>query len=732
MRRSVTQGLAHGRHPRDDAAYAAQLQSQLDSLRASIVQIDGQGRIIHVNQAWRDFARDNNADPATTQGVGQNYLDACRSTGDMSAGVALNGLQEVLQGGRQTFEMGYRCHSPTERRWFRCLARAVDNAGRGVVVAHLDITELHLAETRSHIQASVASALTTRDSFLDATSVLATMICEQLDWDYAGIWKLDPSSWTLRCADTWIRQHLSLESFANASRAAALAPGVGLPGRVWETSKAVWFTDLDHDPEDHSRSMLPAYAVKAGFLSGFAFPLQYDGDILAVVEVFGRVRESLDPRLLRLLESCGAQLATGELRDRAERRATAAQAEADDAREQLEAVLDCAPATVVAVDATGAIRFVNKDMPPQRRVDMVGSSWTAHVAIADRARFDAALRAVLENGARQSFDTSVPGSDGRTSNFANYIGPMRSGDQVTGAVLVSQDVTQFKQAQADLFDAQRLASIGTLAAGVAHEINTPIQFIGDNIEFLREASDEVMELVRKLQHVCRLVERGALPDELQAALGVAVAAEKRADLDYLQEHMPKALERCGDGLTRVSTIVRSLKEVSHPSQKEMAPSDLNRAIAATLTVARSEYRYVADVETDFADIPLVVCHVNEINQVVLNIVINATHAIADRNQGTEERGKIVVRTWQEGPSVVISISDTGGGIPEHVRSRIWDPFFTTKEVGRGTGQGLAIARSVVKDIHRGELTFETKLGEGTVFFVRLPVAGKGDRISRVE
>jgi signal transduction histidine kinase len=167
-----------------------------------------------------------------------------------------------------------------------------------------------------------------------------------------------------------------------------------------------------------------------------------------------------------------------------------------------------------------------------------------------------------------------------------------------------------------------------------------------------------------------------------------------------------------------------MKEFSHPSQTDMAPADLNRAISATLTVARNEYKYLADVDVSLGELPFVTCHINEINQAVLNILINAAHAISDANIGTERRGKIGVRTYVEGRNAVIAINDNGPGIPEHVRPRIFEPFFTTKEVGRGTGQGLAIAWAAIKEKHAGELSFETQEGEGTCFYVRLPIAGK--------
>jgi signal transduction histidine kinase len=154
----------------------------------------------------------------------------------------------------------------------------------------------------------------------------------------------------------------------------------------------------------------------------------------------------------------------------------------------------------------------------------------------------------------------------------------------------------------------------------------------------------------------------------------------------------------------------------------MTSVDLNQAIQSTLVIARNEYKYVADVEVDFGDLPLVTCHGGDVNQAVLNIIVNAAHAIGDVVKGTDRRGCIRVRTYQDEDMAVIAIADTGGGIPEAIQGRLFDPFFTTKEVGRGTGQGLAIARSVIVETHGGEITFETELGRGTTFIMRLPIS----------
>jgi signal transduction histidine kinase len=215
------------------------------------------------------------------------------------------------------------------------------------------------------------------------------------------------------------------------------------------------------------------------------------------------------------------------------------------------------------------------------------------------------------------------------------------------------------------------------------------------------------------------------------ALGEVRAAEAAADVPYLLDNVPKALERILDGLSRVTTIVRSMQSFAHPGSHEMVPVDLNRAIASTLVIARNEYKQVAELETDLGELPPVLCHVGDLNQAVLNIVINAAHAVGDKVNDRTGKGRISVKTRRAGDSVLISIGDTGGGIPASIRDRIFDPFFTTKEVGRGTGQGLAIARAVV-DKHRGTLSFDSEPGKGTTFYIRLPLSNSTSADAMVE
>ncbi|MCC7382066.1 MAG: type IV pili methyl-accepting chemotaxis transducer N-terminal domain-containing protein [Deltaproteobacteria bacterium] len=287
-----------------------------------------------------------------------------------------------------------------------------------------------------------------------------------------------------------------------------------------------------------------------------------------------------------------------------------------------------------------------------------------------------------------------------------------------------RDETELHRALTRAAEGDRLAAVGTLAAGIAHEINTPIQFVNDSVHFLREAAADTFALVEALRELRQRVEAGAGPDALREAVEAAVVAEQSADLEYLLENTPKAFDRCVDGVERVATIVRSMKEFAHPPDLDMAPADLNRAIESTLTIARNEYKYVAELEVDLGELPPVTCFVNDVNQVVLNLVVNAAHAIGDVIAGTEAKGKIQVRTYTEDDHAVIAIRDTGGGIPDEIRHRIFEPFFTTKAVGKGTGQGLAHAWAVITEKHGGQLSFSSLMGRGTTFYVRLPVAGK--------
>jgi len=278
-----------------------------------------------------------------------------------------------------------------------------------------------------------------------------------------------------------------------------------------------------------------------------------------------------------------------------------------------------------------------------------------------------------------------------------------------------------KKMEIELRHAQKLEAVGALAAGIAHEINTPIQFVSDNTRFLRDAFRDMAGVIAKYQTVCDQAATGAPSRE---SVEHAINERDKADWDYLRDEIPKAIEHSEEGLGRVATIVRAMKDFSHVNHKGMSTADLNHALQSTLIVARNELKYVADVDCDYGKLSPVICNLGDLNQVFLNLLINAAHAIGDVVKQSGQKGRIKVSTRQEGAWVELTISDTGTGIPEEIRDKVFDPFFTTKEVGKGTGQGLAIARSIIVTKHGGTLTFDTRVGSGTTFYVRLPVNGK--------
>jgi two-component system NtrC family sensor kinase len=288
------------------------------------------------------------------------------------------------------------------------------------------------------------------------------------------------------------------------------------------------------------------------------------------------------------------------------------------------------------------------------------------------------------------------------------------------AAQLAEEIRRRDRVEAELRLAQRLEAVGQLAAGVAHEINTPIQYVSDSLHFVRDGSLGLVTMARAMRASAGQCGNGAGSSELAGNLA-SIAEE--ADLPYLEEHLPEALDRIQDGVGRVATIVRAMKELAHPGQREMAPTDLNRALQNALQLTANAYRYVADPAVDLGDLPLVTCLAAEMNQVFINLIVNAAHAMERCGQDGAPRGRLSITTRTDGPDVVISIADCGHGIPEAIRERIFDAFYTTKPVGRGTGQGLAISRAIVVDRHGGRLTFDSTIGVGTTFHVRLPVAG---------
>ncbi|MFH1036137.1 MAG: PAS domain S-box protein [Pseudomonadota bacterium] len=381
---------------------------------------------------------------------------------------------------------------------------------------------------------------------------------------------------------------------------------------------------------------------------------------------------------------------------------------------------------LLEVDKDNRVTFCNKFL-----ADTLGYEKDKLMGINTLDLLDEKNRALLRSqwdqrkqGKSNKYELGWSKADGHILHSLVSATPLRdSMGNFKGSLCLITDITERKTLESQLLQAQKLEAIGQLAAGIAHEINTPTQYVSDNTRFLRDSFLDLTHVIASYLRLAELVMQQQPTDpSLAQAAQEADAVFKAADGDYLIEEVPKAIEQTLEGLDRISTIVRSMKEFAHPGPDSKTATDLNRAIENTVIVAKNEWKYVAEVSTDLdPQLPSVPCVPGEVNQVLLNIIVNAAHAIADVvKEGQGAKGLITISTRKVDQYAEIRIADTGTGIPPAIRDRIFDPFFTTKAPGKGTGQGLAIAYRVIVDKHGGQLAVESEEGCGTTFIIRLP------------
>ncbi|HRE99593.1 MAG TPA: ATP-binding protein [Pirellulaceae bacterium] len=390
--------------------------------------------------------------------------------------------------------------------------------------------------------------------------------------------------------------------------------------------------------------------------------------------------------------------------------------------ERIQSILDTAPEAILTLGRDGTIASVN---PAAERIfgrpiaALVGSKVSdliPELQAPDETQRLQAFVAKNHLDARESRARHADGTEFPIELIASELADDR------GYTWMLRDVSRRRALEAQLAHALKMESVGALAAGIAHEINTPIQYVGDNTRFLDDAFGDLDALFEAIGKLLEESSGGRVSDDTLAAVRSAADA---ADLDYLRDEVPQAIRQSLEGTERVAKIVRAMKEFSHPGVEEKTAIDLNRAIESTVTVSRNEWKYVAEVATDLdPDLPLVRCLPGDLNQAVLNLVVNAAHAIEKRREverNVDQLGHIAVSTRRVGDQVELRVADDGTGIPADVLPRIFDPFFTTKPVGKGTGQGLAITYSVVVEKHGGTIDVETESGRGTTFILRLPL-----------
>jgi PAS domain S-box-containing protein len=394
----------------------------------------------------------------------------------------------------------------------------------------------------------------------------------------------------------------------------------------------------------------------------------------------------------------------------------------EEARFRLATAIEQTVDLVIITDAEGNIEYVNPAFERTTGYEaarLLGKNPRSLKSGQHDLAFYRELWGTITAGAVWSGNFVNRRADGSFFSERATVTPVRdSSGRIVNYVKVSRDVTAQLMLEAQLQQSQKLEAIGSLAAGIAHEINTPIQFIGNNTHFLSHSFSELFTLVTdSFQAIERTVNETPHP-----ALLEILRRRDEADLPYLLKEIPNAISQSLDGIARVTDIVRAMREFSHPGTGTRSRVDVNRALEGALAVARSELRNVAEIVTDFeSSLPAVECFPNEINQVFLNLLVNAAHAVADAKTMGRVRGKITVTTRRKGGWIEVAIADNGTGIPESIRDHVFDSFFTTKPIGQGTGQGLAIARNTIENKHGGTLRFETHEGEGTTFFVSLPM-----------
>ncbi|MEW6264318.1 MAG: ABC transporter substrate-binding protein [Thermodesulfobacteriota bacterium] len=326
-------------------------------------------------------------------------------------------------------------------------------------------------------------------------------------------------------------------------------------------------------------------------------------------------------------------------------------------------------------------------------------------------------------GEQASFELGIRKADGRELKTLVSPTPLfdEKGDYV-GSFGIMMDLTPIKNLQQQLIRTSKLEAIGQLAAGVAHEINTPTQYIQSNLEFIQEAMTAWTRLVGEIPTL-RL--KGKLNEVDQTCLNRLEEYLASVDLEYLTRETNEAVRASLEGVTRITNIVNSMRFFAHPGTKDKSAVEINQVILQVVTLSRNEWKYHSDLELNLDDrLPPVPTYTSEFSQALLNIIINAAQAIAEKTgRDPQYKGRIMIATARKDDHLEIRVSDNGPGIPEGIRTRIFEPFFTTKEVGKGTGQGLAIAQAVIVNKHGGTIDFETKVGEGATFIIKLPLSG---------
>ena len=581
-----------------------------------------------------------------------------------------------------------------------------------------DVTAHKQQEHCQTTQYPITQLLLESNTLEEAIPDILGRVCKTLGWNVGAMWRVDEQMQVLRCAEIWCEQSADCEQFIEHTKQSNFARGIGLPGRVWKNRRVEWITDVACD-ENFLRA--PS-AINAGLHAAFAFPIESRDRLYGVMEFFATALREPDQKFLDMFEGLAGQISQSLNRKESEQHLQNAKNQAEQAARERAEILATVEAFFICVNDTGVVTTWTARAETIFSIPLgeaLGQSftklpiqWNWEELLVAMGKAGNTLKSIRMDKIR----LALP--NGKEIFLKLTVSPIYDDRGVT-YIFMGEDISDRLLLEDELVQAQKLESIGHLAAGIAHEINTPTQFVGDNVRFLSDSFSDLTAVLDRHRALLVSAKSGTCaPDLIEAC----EAESRRADLDYLVEEIPKAIAQSTEGIERIAAIVRAMKEFSHPGSSEKICVDLNKAIESTVIVARNEWKYVADLTTDLApDLPLVPCLLGQFNQVILNMIVNATHAIADVVTGTGSKGTITITTRHVEGWAEVRIMDSGTGIPEEIRRKVFDPFFTTKEVGKGTGQGLAIAHSVIVDKHQGAITIESEVGRGTTFIIRLPL-----------
>jgi PAS domain S-box-containing protein len=605
-----------------------------------------------------------------------------------------------------------------EVRWLRDYVYPVWNKVLGRITwiygATQDITERRRLEEETRFLQTITLDIVKSKDLRSALDIVLHRVCNITGWIFGEAWLPSDDGSCLVYSQAWYNKADGMEKFRKASECLSFLPGIGLPGRAWSLKKPVWIRDIASEANFTRASI----ASECGLKMGIAIPVLANHEVVAVIDFFNSDLCNEEERLIRFASAIAAQLGLVILHKGIEDKLRKAYV-------QNELLIASISSILINIDENDRIIQWNKmaentfGIPAE---DVIGRLFSESGIQWSEGDVVKHILDCKNNGQPTRIDdVRFTSPDGKVGFLGITVSPIKGNEKKRpGLLIVGRDVTQRKILESQLVQAQKLESIGQLAAGIAHEINTPTQYVGDNTHFLQDAYGDLCKLMGKYKELLKACKAGNVSDDLILDLE---ATEKKIDLEYLNEEMPKAIQQSLEGIERIAKIVHAMKEFSHPGIDEKTPIDINKAIESTITVARNEWKYVADMVTNYdPTIPLVPCLPSAFNQVILNIIINAAHAIADVvGNGANGKGTITISTIHDCDWAEVRIEDTGTGIPEAVRPKIFDPFFTTKEVGKGTGQGLAIAHDIIVKKHGGMITFETEVGKGTTFIIRIPI-----------